>query len=167
MTKIVLKATAVLLGLVMATLLVLYVNRSDPYGPLPGKRLRGEEVSAPVTDWSFVRQVRTVTIETRPSNPYSVHISYVFQDGVLYLSSGRGAESRWPFFIMADPRIRVRIGDQLYPVLATRVEDPGLIEAIHNTRDGQRPNQAPRSAEERARVWFFRVESRPPGSGTV
>ena len=47
-TRNVLKGIAVGLALLVTTLLVLYLNRSDPYGPLPGKRLQGEEVTGTI-----------------------------------------------------------------------------------------------------------------------
>ncbi len=67
-----LKGIAVGLALLMVTILVLYLNRSDPYGSLPGKRLQGEEVTESVDDWTFANESRRVTVEVRPSAPYSV-----------------------------------------------------------------------------------------------
>lgn len=160
MIKKVLKGIAVILALLVLTVLFLYLNLSDPYGPLPGGSLQGEEVTEPVTDWSFVRQYRILTSEVRPSNPYSIHSAYVFHDGVIYLSSGLGARSRWSRFLLEDPNMRLKIGETLYPVRATRVEDPALFDAIHNTRELHYPDTPPRTAEERAKIWFFRIDSR-------
>jgi len=72
MIKKLLKWVAAGLALSVATLLFLYLNRSDPYAIIPGKQLIGEEVAGPIDDWSFVQQYRTVTNEVRPSDPYSV-----------------------------------------------------------------------------------------------
>jgi len=160
MIKKVLKGIAVILVLLVLTILFLYLNLSDPYGPLPGGRLQGEEVTEPVTDWSFVQEYGILTSEVRPSSPYSIHSGYVFHDGVIYLSSGLGARGRWPYFLLENPNMRLRIGDKLYPVRATRVEDPALFDAIHDTRDSRNPNRPPRTAEERAKIWFFRIDSR-------
>ena len=160
MTKKVLKGIAVILALLVVTILFLYLNLSDPYGPLPGGRLQGEEVTEPVTDWSFVQQYRILTSEVRPSAPYSIHSAYVFHDGAIYLSCALGAQSRWSHFLLDNPDMRLRIGDQLYPVRATRIEDPALFDAIHDTRERTYPDMSPRTAEERAKVWFFHIDSR-------
>jgi len=53
MIEKILKGIAVGFALLMVTLLVLYLNRSDPFGTIPGKRLRGEEVTESIDDWSF------------------------------------------------------------------------------------------------------------------
>ena len=108
MIKKVLKGIAVILVLLVLTILFLYLNLSDPYGPLPGGRLQGEEVTEPVTDWSFVQEYRILTSEVRPSNPYSIHSAYVFHDGVIYLSSALGAQSRWSHFLLEDPNMRLK-----------------------------------------------------------
>ncbi len=163
MIKRTLKGIAVVLALIVMTLLVLYLNRSDPYSIIPGKQLRGEEVTGPIDDWSFVLQVRTVTNEVRPSDPYSFNTGYVFHDGVLYVPSGKGGESRWAQFLLQDPNMRIRVGDKLYRVRATRVEDPELVSELHRARGQRNPDQEERTPEEMARlarVWFFRIDSR-------
>jgi hypothetical protein len=45
MLKNILKGIAVGLVLIVMTFLILYLNRSEPYGIIPGKQLRGEEVA--------------------------------------------------------------------------------------------------------------------------
>ncbi len=163
MIKKVLKWIAVGLAISVATLLFLYLNRSDPYAIIPGKQLVGEEVTEPIDDWSFVLQYRTVTNEVRPSDPYSVNTGYVFHDGAIYVMSGGGGESRWAQFLIQDPNMRIRVGDKLYRARATRVEDPELVSEIHKIRDARNPNSEDRTPEEQARLaraWFFRIDSR-------
>ena len=163
MIKKVLKWVAAGLALSVATLLVLYLNRSDPYAIIPGKQLIGEEVAGPIDDWSFVQQYRTVTNEVRPSDPYSVNTGYIFHDGVVYVISGRGGESRWAQFLLQDPNMRIRVGDKLYRVRATRVEDPELVSEFHRMRNARNPDPEDRTPEDlarEARVWFFRIDSR-------
>ena len=158
-----LKAIAVVLALIVMTLLVLYLNRSDPYSIIPGRQLRGEEVTESIDDWSFALQYRTVTNEVRPSDPYSVNTGYVVHEGVLYVPSGSGGESRWAQFLLQDPNMRIRVGDKLYRVRATRVEDPELVSELHEIRGQRNPDQEERTPEEiarLARVWFFRIDSR-------
>jgi len=163
MIKKVLKWVAAGLALSVATLLFLYLNRSDPYAIIPGKQLIGEEVAGPIDDWSFVQQYRTVTNEVRPSDPYSVNTGYIFHDGVVYVISGRGGGSRWAQFLLQDPNMRIRVGDKLYRVRATRVEDPELLSEFHRMRNARNPDPEDRTPEDlarEARVWFFRIDSR-------
>ena len=163
MIKKVLKWVAAGLALSVATLLFLYLNRSDPYAIIPGKQLIGEEVAGPIDDWSFVQQYRTVTNEVRPSDPYSVNTGYIFHDGVVYVMSGGGGESRWAQFLLQDPNMRIRVGDKLYRVRATRVEDPELVSEFHRIRDARNPDSEDRTPEDlarQARAWFFRSDSR-------
>ncbi len=163
MIKTILKWIAVGLALSVATLLFFYLNRSDPWAIIPGKQLSGEEATEPIDDWSFVLQYRTVTNEVRPSDPYSVNTGFTFLDGVLYVMSGKGGESRWAQFLLQDPDMRIRVGDTLYRVRATRVEDPELLSEIHKYRDARNPDPEDRTPEDlarQARAWFFRIDSR-------
>ncbi len=160
--KTVLKWIAVGLALSVTTLLVLYLNRTNPYGILPGKQLTEEEVTEPIEDWSFTEQYGTVTNEVRPSDPYSVNTSKLLVDGVLYISSGRGGESRWAQFLIQDPNMRLRLGTKLYPVTATWVEDPALLAQLREAYDKKfaRPPGEERTPEELGRFGFFRIVSR-------
>ena len=94
-------------------------------GPLlvfPGGALRGEEVSEPVEDWSFVDD-RFVDLEVRPSDPYSVELNYVVIDGELFIDPAEGRT--WFDYLREDPRVRVRFGDKVYPAQAVLVARPG------------------------------------------
>ena len=91
---------------------------------IPGGELRGEVVSEPVDDWSFVGD-RFVDLETRPDDPYSVELGYIVKDGKLYVDPAEGR--RWLEYIRADPRVRVRFGDRVYPLEAVLVGEPGEL----------------------------------------
>jgi hypothetical protein len=88
---------------------------------LPGGKLSGVETSPP-SDWDFTREIDTVQLETRPSDPYSVNIWATGIGDVLYLHAGTN-RANWVENIEADPRVRIRIGDRIYTLRATRVED--------------------------------------------
>ncbi len=154
MIEKILKGIAVGFALLMVTILVLYLNRSDPFGTIPGKRLRGEEVTEPIDDWSFAQQHRRVNVEVRPSDPYSVNAGYFVHERVLYVSSSK---SRWAQFMLQDPNVRVRFGDKLYRVRATRMEDPADLEQARQAYSDKNPRRTPEQIAER---WFFRLESR-------
>lgn len=103
-------------------------------GPLliiPGGALSGEVVTEPVTDWSFATDW-FVDLETRPEDPYSVELNYVVKDGQLYVDPAEGR--RWLDHIRADPRVRVRFGNKIYPLEAVLVGRPGELEGFDPDR---------------------------------
>jgi len=139
---------------------------------IPGGRLSGEEMQGPVADWSFMQQHRIVTLEVRPSDPYSVNTSCFLHEGVLYVRSsprfplkqlrqllGGSGESRWARLLLQDPNMRLKIGDKIYSVQATAVADPTLVREIYDNQVRDRGGTV-LAPEEVAGILFFRIESR-------
>ena len=71
-----------------------------------------------------------------------------------------GSEKQWPAMVVQDPRIRVKIGNAVYPARADRLTDvsmPDLLASIAvkypqiTERD---PADAPQD------VWLFRITAR-------
>jgi hypothetical protein len=112
-----------------------------PFLVFPGGALSGEPVNEPVSDWSFVDD-RFIEIETRPEDPYSVQLNYVVKDGQLYIDPAEGRT--WFAYLRADPRLRVRVGNRVYPVMAVLVGEPGQLEGFDPDR------------------YVYRLESRAP-----
>ncbi|HTO09455.1 MAG TPA: nitroreductase/quinone reductase family protein [Myxococcota bacterium] len=94
-----------------------------PLSWIPGGRLDGTLVAAPVTDWSFTDAVQKIQLETAPDDPYSVNVWCVAQADHLWITAGSHTNT-WVKNLIADPRVRVRVGDQIYERLAVRVTDP-------------------------------------------
>lgn len=117
-----------LLGL-LASLLA--ISCGGPFLIIPGGRLAGEVVSDKITDWSFVNDT-FVDLETRPSDPYSIELNYVVRDGKLYVDPAEGRD--WLDYIRADPNLRVRFGNKIYPVTAVLVGKPGELEGFDSDR---------------------------------
>ena len=159
MIKRVLEGIAIVLIVTVGTLLVLYLNRSDPYGQIPGKRLLGEEINEPIKDWSFTEQARVVTLEVRPSAPYSVIVSCLLHDGILH-ALATSIENRWMQFLLQDPNIRFRVEGKLYKARATVVEDPEVINDLFDTLAQKYRGGRDRTPEQRARYRFIRIDSR-------
>ena len=64
----------------------------------------------------------TFQLETRPAEPYSINIWGVAMGDYLYVAtSPEGAN--WTPYIEADPRVRVRFDEEVYPLRAVRVGD--------------------------------------------
>jgi len=115
----------------LAALSSLLCGCSGPFLFLPGGALRGELHQEPVSDWSFV-DARSVALETRPRDPYSVQIGYVVRDGRLYIDAAEGR--RWHEYIREDPRVRVRFDGAVYPLEAVLVGRPGELEGFDPER---------------------------------
>jgi len=159
MTERILQGIAVALALIVMTLLVVYLNRTDPWAQLPGKRITGEEVTERIEDWSFMEPSTRVILEVRPSDPYSLYIRAYQHKGVLYLNS-ISPENRWTQFLLEDPNLRLKVESKIYKVRATRVEDLALVNEIQEAREQMSPRLRERTPEERAQNWYFRVDSR-------
>jgi len=105
----------------------------------PGLWLKGEVVTAPVTDWSFVnevphpgRSINTVLVETRTPYfiPHSVRTMPFVRDGVLYIRSHQDRmdvqfprDKSWTNNVARDPRVQIKIGDKLYEATMVLVAD--------------------------------------------
>ena len=83
-----------------------------------------------MSDWTFVKSYELMEIETRPDAPYSVKVHYYLIDGRLYVEAGENSWSRWRPYLHADPNVRVRFGDGVYPARAVRVTDPAEIARV-------------------------------------
>ena len=105
----------------------------------PGLWLKGEVVTTPVTDWSFVekvehpgRSLNTVLVETRTPYfiPHSVRTMPTVRNGQLYLRSHQDRmdvqfpyDKAWTADVARDPRVRIKIGDKLYEATLVLVTD--------------------------------------------
>ena len=107
--------------LVAVALLLCSAGCGGPFLVFPGGALRGEVVSRPGSDWSFL-DTRFVELETRPSDPYSVQLNYIVKDGELYIDPSEG--KTWLEHIRADRRVRARFGSRIYELEAVLVGEP-------------------------------------------
>jgi len=169
-----LKVSVVLIVIILAvTLLALRITGLEPeYLDLdqlrahhmiarPGLWLKGELVTTPVTDWSFVdnvphpgRSINTVLVETRTPYfiPHSVRTMPFVRNGVLYIRSHQDRmdlpfphDKSWTSSVVRDPRVRIKIGDKLYEatmvLIADRAQAIALLgrnpEVVEKGPDGQ------------------------------
>ena len=92
------------------------------WGPLvifPGGQLEGAEAALP-SDWRFSDAINTVQLETRSSDPYSVNIWIIAMGADLYVHAGDN-RAAWVDHLEDNGKARVRIGDDIYTLQATRV----------------------------------------------
>lgn len=123
----------------LAVILVLALGSARVFGfnpgaTAPGLWLKGEVVTTPVTDWSFGASVKGLTgVETRqwfaPFVVHSVTTTRFHLKDRLYLASGYPAGIKlpkgrhWNRNVLADPHIRVRMGNKIYPAKLTYLQD--------------------------------------------
>jgi len=128
-----------------------------PCWRIPGGRLSGQEVEQPVEDWSFTDAFPHCQVEVQPSSPYSINANCYAATRTLYVGCMRCSGKRWPTYVMADPRARVRFGDRIYPVRAVRVTDPAELQSAWQARGRKYgPGGGPGPPED---YWVFRLES--------
>lgn len=114
------------------SLLALFVaGCGGPFLIFPGGELSGEVVRESVADWSFARD-SVIALETRPDDPYSVELNSIVKQGGLYLDPAEGRT--WLEYIRADPRVRVRVGERIYPLVAVLADRPGELEGFEADR---------------------------------
>ncbi len=130
----------VLLCLVLG-LITLRVIGFEPRDRSPGFWLKGELVTTPVTDWSFTDQFEEINVETRTWYfiPHSVTTYCAIYNDQLYLFSAyyQGGEFPlgrfWNQNVLRDPRVRLKIGNQLFDRTVSVVTDPTEREAVHQS----------------------------------
>jgi hypothetical protein len=138
------------LGKVLATILVCLillviaarVNGLEPNARRPGLWLKGELVTAPVSDWSFANEIPNVKLQTNTwyGIPHSVTINCVSYKGQLYLDSFYKAGLTYPHGrswnenVARDPHVRIKIGNQLYDRTLALVTDPAEAAAINEAK---------------------------------
>jgi hypothetical protein len=136
--KTVLKIAGLIVVCAVVLLVVLSVTGLEPRQRTPGLWLKGNVVTTPVTDWSFTDQVDTVEVQTRTWYlvPHSVTTYCVALNGRLYLDSfyRAGAEyphgRSWNENVARDPRVRLKIGNNLYDVTLAHDTDAALKTAV-------------------------------------
>jgi hypothetical protein len=106
---------------------------------MPGLWLKGQLVTAPVTDWSFTDKIKQIKIQTQTPYllPLSVTIWCAVYNGNLYVTSNPGKQ--WNEDIMRDPHVRLKIGDQLYDRTLLPINDPAEKAAVLEVKGKKYP----------------------------
>lgn len=142
-----------LLAVLLATTLS---GCAGPCVLLPGGALEGPVVSAPGS-WAFTDEVKTVQLETRPDDPYSVNVWVIALGEHLYVHAGAN-RAAWVEHLEADPNARLRVGDAIYELAAARVDDQGEFDRFSDAYErkyGRRPRN-----ENVGEAYLFRLRAR-------
>ena len=147
--KILLKVLGAIVACLVVALLVLRITGLAPHGRIPGLWLRGDLVTAPVTDWSFTDNVETVKVQTNTSYllPHSVTTYCVAYKGQLYLTSVYPAGivypngRNWNANVARDPHVRIKIGNNVYDRVLSYVTDPAEHSSVLEMKRKKYPKQ--------------------------
>jgi hypothetical protein len=129
---------------------------AGPCGLLPGGALEGRIVATPGS-WGFTDEVKTVQLETRPADPYSVNVWVVAAGAHLYVHAGAN-RAEWVEHLEADPSARLRIGDAIYALAAVRVEEQAEFDRFSDAYE-RKYGRRPRNGNV-AEAYLFRLEVR-------
>jgi len=151
------KYTGITLIVIALILGIAYPFRSDPIAVLAGKRLSGEELPYP-GDWSFTNEFTTVAVESRPDDPHSVTTICILHDGTLYIPAQSGSTKNWPQYVVDDARVRIKVGDKVYPARANR--ETGLSFADLATSAAAKYPRFDRPEDQPKDVWLFSISQR-------
>jgi hypothetical protein len=146
-----LKVLKIVGAVVLCLILLLVVLRFTGFEPkdcanastlacrAPGLWLRGQPVATTATDWSFTDKVQAVKVQTETPFllPYSVSAWCAVYNGNLYLTSYRGRW--WVENIVRDPRVRLKIGDQVFDSTFSLVDDPTEKAAVLQAKGEKYP----------------------------
>ena len=107
--------------LVLLLCLCCLAGCDEPFIVMSGDALSGD-VTDPPADWEAFKAAEIVQLETNPADPYSINIWMVCIGPDIYVATGKD-DTRWSRYIDEDPDVRLRIGQTLFELEATRVSD--------------------------------------------
>ncbi|MFP6655555.1 MAG: hypothetical protein VCB25_07995 [Myxococcota bacterium] len=143
-------------GLIVSTFASLLLA-CGPLVMVPGGALSGSVVPVPA-DWSFSDAIETIQLETRPSDPYSVNLWGIGIGKNFYVATS-SAGSRWATHVSEDPRVRLKLGDDLYELIATRTKDSAELDAFLAALKTKYDHE-PERAKDFEEATLFRLEAR-------
>lgn len=141
-----------------------------PWGMLPGGRLEGPALPCELAPWEQLGAVREVEVEVRPTRPRSLSTWLVVLEGEPFLPADFLTPwKRWPYQVLEDDRVRLRVDGRIFECRAERVGQPELVARLRLAA-GVKYDLPPDGRAARTEVWWFRVGPRsshesPNGGG--
>jgi hypothetical protein len=161
-----------LIALLLVLIGALLVGARFTDGPIAiiagGPFKSGELVSGPEPDWSFVRDVQEV--EFQLLEPARSRTTWILDhESKAYIPSGYMTTwwgklwKQWPHEAAKDPRIVLRIGDELYERQLVRIQEgpavaPLLAELSRKYAGGR---EIPMEAVTSGYLWLYELAPRP------
>jgi len=153
----------IVVGLAALVALLFFAARlhDGPLGPIPGGPLEaGAEVTQPVADWAFVKDVGEVELQLA-SQGSSRTTWILFHEGQAYVpcSLGFPPGKSWHHDAAADGRATLRIEGKRYPVTLTKLDDAAVQRLAETVRAEvtRKYGEVPPGG---AGVWLFQISSR-------
>jgi hypothetical protein len=136
--KTLLKIVGGIVVLLIVLLIILRITGFPPKDRRPGLWLTGPVSTAPVADWSFTDQHYTIQVQTNTwyGVAHSVNTFCIATNGQLYLASIHPAAApypgprNWDQNVARDPRVRLKIGGQIYDRVLVHVTDQAEHDAV-------------------------------------
>ena len=146
--------------LVIFFLSIAYFLRTDPVMMISGKKLTGQELPYP-EDWRFTNKYRTVKVETNPDDPHSVTTLCFVREGKLVIPAQEGHTKIWPQNVLKDSRVRIKVGDKVYPARLILVNKDAKIPEFGPFLAIKFPKRLPPEPGEGPKnIWLFEVSHR-------
>ena len=128
-----------LIVITLFTILSLLIVGYEPQDQSPGLWLTGELATENVADWSFTEQHEEIFVQTRSPwlIPHSVTTYCATYNDSFYLFSAYygGGDfpdlRRWNKNVVRDPRVRLKIGDQLFDQTLSYIDDESIRMPVH------------------------------------
>jgi hypothetical protein len=128
-----------LIVITLFTILSLLIVGYEPQDQSPGLWLTGELATEDVADWSFTEQHEEIFVQTRSPwlIPHSVTTYCATYNDSFYLFSAYygGGDfpdlRRWNKNVVRDPRVRLKIGDQLFDQRVSYIDDESIRMPVH------------------------------------
>ena len=104
----------------------------EPEDQTPGMWLSGNHVETFPADWSFSNEFREIAIEVATPYfiPHSVTIWCVEVDGGLFVAAASAAEKNWPSWVIDDPEVVLKIGENVYEAMLVPIDDSAELESV-------------------------------------
>jgi hypothetical protein len=131
-----------------------------PWGMLPGGPLAGPSAACETARWDEFAATRELELEVHPPSPRSLTTWSVVQEGELFVPADFLTPwKRWPHQVLADDRVRLRLGGQVFECRAERVADAAEIERLRRAI-AAKYELHPEGREATIEVWWFRIGPR-------
>jgi hypothetical protein len=109
-------------------ILLLALSACSEYLPIAGGQLEGT-VSPLPEHWSELATTEIVQLESSGYAPYSVNLWMVEVDGAPHVFSGDN-RAAWVNNIADNPDVRLQISEEIFELLAIRVNDATVFETF-------------------------------------
>jgi len=106
-----------------------------PCSRIPGTSLAGNLKAGLVEDWHFVNKVELCQIEVSAVIPWSVNLNCMSsENGELYFSCSNCEGKTWSTAALSNPRARLRVNEDIYPIHLSRVSDSDELDIAWQAR---------------------------------